>query len=127
MTTLFFAAIRYWPRRVTSRIRARHWTLKRRKRRTPAAPCTLNCLELSNHKTPRGHKLPHDPVAVADCLLTLGTRYLPKHAPEVVLDLDAMGHYCPEPASPRATTPRAPFKSTSSTSAPCSSATACNL
>ena len=57
-----------------------------------AAPCTLNRLELSNHKTTRGHKLPHDPAAVADCLLTLGTRCLPKHAPEVVIDLDAMGH-----------------------------------
>ena len=57
-----------------------------------AAPCTLNCWELSNNKTTRGHKLPHDPAAVADSLLSLGSRCLPKHAPEVVLDLDAMGH-----------------------------------
>ena len=57
-----------------------------------AAPCTRNRLELSNHQTTRGHKLPHDPAAIAACLLTLGTRCLPKHAREVVLDLDAMGH-----------------------------------
>ena len=57
-----------------------------------AAPCTRNRLELSNHHTTRGHKLPHDPAAIAACLLTLGTRCLPKHAREVVLDLDAMGH-----------------------------------
>ena len=57
-----------------------------------AAPCTLNRLELSNNKSTRCHKLAHDPVAIEDCLLTMGVRCLPKHAREVVLDLDAMGH-----------------------------------
>jgi hypothetical protein len=57
-----------------------------------AAPCTLHRLELSNNKTTRCHKLAHDPAAVEQCLLTMGVRGLPKHAREVVLDLDAMGH-----------------------------------
>jgi len=57
-----------------------------------AAPCTLNRLELSNNKATRCHKLAHDPAAVEACLLTLGARCLPRHAREVVLDLDAMGH-----------------------------------
>ena len=57
-----------------------------------AAPSTLNRLELSNNKSTRCHKLSHDPAAIEQCLLTLGVRCLPKHAREVVLDLDAMGH-----------------------------------
>ena len=57
-----------------------------------AAPATLNRLELSNNKATRCHKLPHDPVKVEACLLTMGVRCLSKHAKEVVLDLDAMGH-----------------------------------
>ena len=57
-----------------------------------AAPCTLNRLELSNNKDSRCHKLPHDPAKIQACLLKLGARCLPKHAREVVLDLDAMGH-----------------------------------
>ena len=57
-----------------------------------AAPSTLNRLELSNNKDTRGHKLPHDPVKLEDCLLAMGVRCLPKYAKEVVLDLDAMGH-----------------------------------
>jgi hypothetical protein len=57
-----------------------------------AAPATLNRLELSNNKTTRCHKLAHDPAAIEQCLLTMGARCLPKHAREVVLDLDAMGH-----------------------------------
>jgi len=57
-----------------------------------AAPGTLNRLELSNHKATRCHKLAHDPRAIEGCLLTMGVRCLPKHAREVVLDLDAMGH-----------------------------------
>lgn len=57
-----------------------------------AAPSTLNRLELSNNKSTRGHKLPHDPSKIAACLLKLGARCLPKHAREIVLDLDAMGH-----------------------------------
>lgn len=57
-----------------------------------AAPCTLNRLELSNNKSTRCHKLAHDPAAIENCLLTMGVRCLPKHAREIVLDLDAMGH-----------------------------------
>jgi Transposase DDE domain group 1 len=56
-----------------------------------AAPATLNRLELSNHKHTRCHKLSHDPAQVEACLLRLGTRCLPKHAREVVLDVDATG------------------------------------
>jgi hypothetical protein len=57
-----------------------------------AAPSTLNRLELSNNKATRCHKLPHDPAKVEACLLKMGARCLPKHAQEVVVDLDAMGH-----------------------------------
>jgi len=57
-----------------------------------AAPATLNRLELSNNKQTRGHKLPHDPVKMEACLLTMAVRCLPKHAKEIVLDLDSMGH-----------------------------------
>lgn len=57
-----------------------------------AAPATLNRLELSNNKQTRGHKLPHDPRQVEACLLQTGVRCLPKHARELVVDLDAMGH-----------------------------------
>ena len=54
-----------------------------------AAPATLNRLELSCNQTTRGHKLAHAPAAVEPCLLTMGVQCLPKHAREVVLDLDA--------------------------------------
>src|SRR5437867_1599157 len=57
-----------------------------------AAPSTLNRLELSNNKNTRCHKVPHDPAKVEACLLKMGARCLPKHAQEIVLDLDAMGH-----------------------------------
>ncbi len=57
-----------------------------------AAPCTLNRMELSNNKSDRCHKLPHDPAKIEACLLQMGARCLPKRAKEVVLDLDAMGH-----------------------------------
>jgi hypothetical protein len=57
-----------------------------------AAPCTLNRLELSNNKSDRCHKIPHDPAKIEACLLQMGARCLPKHAQEVVVDLDAMGH-----------------------------------
>jgi len=56
-----------------------------------AGPATLNRLELSNHKTTRCHKLAHDPGQIEATLLKLGARCLPKHAREVVLDLDATG------------------------------------
>jgi len=57
-----------------------------------AAPATLNRLELSNNKRTRCHKLPHDPQKIEACLLKLGVRCLPKHARQIVVDLDAMGH-----------------------------------
>ena len=57
-----------------------------------AAPATLNRLELSSHKRTRCHKLPHDPHKIEACLLKLGVRCLPRHAREIVVDLDAMGH-----------------------------------
>jgi hypothetical protein len=57
-----------------------------------AAPATLNRLELSNNKDTRCHKLSHDPAKIEACLLKMGVRCLPRHAREVVVDLDAMGH-----------------------------------
>jgi hypothetical protein len=57
-----------------------------------AGPATLNRLELSNNKHSRGHKLPHHPAKIEACLLELAVRCLPKHAKEIVLDLDSMGH-----------------------------------
>jgi hypothetical protein len=57
-----------------------------------AGVSTLNRLELSNHRNSRCHKVPHDPAQIEACLLRLGARCLPKHAREVVVDLDAMGH-----------------------------------
>jgi hypothetical protein len=57
-----------------------------------AGASTLNRLELSNNRCSRAHKLPHDAAKIQECLLKLGVRCLPKHANEVVLDLDAMGH-----------------------------------
>jgi Transposase DDE domain group 1 len=56
-----------------------------------ACPATLNRLELSNHKSSRAHKLTHDPAQVEATLLKLGVRCLPKHAQEIVLDLDTTG------------------------------------
>ena len=57
-----------------------------------AGASTLNRLELSNNKQTRAHKLAHDPGQIEACLLQMGVRCLPKHAEEIVLDLDAMGH-----------------------------------
>jgi hypothetical protein len=57
-----------------------------------AGVSTLNRLELSNNRDSRCHKLPHDPAKIEGCLLKMGVRCLPKHASEIVLDLDAMGH-----------------------------------
>ena len=57
-----------------------------------AGPSTLNRLELSNNKATRYHKTSHDPQRIQGCLLQLGVRCLPKHASELVIDLDAMGH-----------------------------------
>jgi hypothetical protein len=57
-----------------------------------AGAATLNRLELSNNQVSRCHKLPHDPQQLEATLLKMGVRCLPKHAREVVVDLDAMGH-----------------------------------
>jgi len=57
-----------------------------------AGASTLNRLELSNNRSSRCHKVPHDPAKIEACLLRMGARCLPKHAREVVVDLDAMGH-----------------------------------
>ncbi len=57
-----------------------------------AGSSTLNRLELSNNRADRYHKLPHDPKAIQECLLTFAVRSLNKDAKEIVLDLDAMGH-----------------------------------
>lgn len=57
-----------------------------------ASPSTLNRLELGNDKVSRCHKITHRPQELENCLLELAVRGLPKHAREVVLDLDAMGH-----------------------------------
>ena len=57
-----------------------------------AGAATLNRLELSGNRQGRCHKLPHAPAQIAACLLAMGVRCLPKHAEEIVVDLDAMGH-----------------------------------
>lgn len=57
-----------------------------------AGASTLNRLELSNNQQTRAHKLAHDPDQIQACLLQMGVRCLPRHATEIVLDLDAMGH-----------------------------------
>ena len=57
-----------------------------------AGASTLNRLELSNNQNSRCHKLPHDPAKIEACLLQMGARCVPKHAKELVVDLDAMGH-----------------------------------
>jgi hypothetical protein len=57
-----------------------------------AGASTLNRLELSNNQHTRAHKLAHEPGQIQACLLQMGVRCLPKHAREIVLDLDAMGH-----------------------------------
>jgi len=45
-----------------------------------------------SNKATLARKLPHDPAKVEACLLIRGVRCLPKHAKEIVLDLDSMGH-----------------------------------
>lgn len=57
-----------------------------------AGSSTFNRLGLSNNQHTRAHKLAHDPGRIQACLLQMGARCLPKHATEIVLDLDAMGH-----------------------------------
>jgi hypothetical protein len=57
-----------------------------------AGVSTLNCLELSNNRSARSRKLSHDPSRIEACLLHMGVRRLPKHAEEIVVDLDATGH-----------------------------------
>lgn len=57
-----------------------------------AASSTLNRMELSNNKTDRYHKISHDPIKIQQTLLEMAVRCLPKHAEEIILDLDCMGH-----------------------------------
>ena len=57
-----------------------------------AGASTLNRLELSNNRSTRGHKLSHEPGQIEACLLQIGVRWLPRHAEEIVVDLDAMSH-----------------------------------
>jgi hypothetical protein len=57
-----------------------------------AGSATLNRLELGNQKHDRFHKIQYDPEQIERCLLRMGVRCLPKHAQEIVVDLDAMGH-----------------------------------
>ena len=54
-----------------------------------ASPSTLNRLELGNNKHTRCHKIHADPEQIEASLLLMGVRCLPKHTPEVFIDLDA--------------------------------------
>lgn len=57
-----------------------------------AAPATLQRLEQGHRPTDRYHKLHADPRQVEATLLEMGVRCLDKHAREIVLDFDSMGH-----------------------------------
>jgi hypothetical protein len=57
-----------------------------------AGSSTLNRLELGHQPADRYHKIQYDPQAIAAVLLELGVRCLDKHARELVIDLDGMGH-----------------------------------
>jgi len=57
-----------------------------------AGSATLNRLELGHQPTDRYHKIHYDPKAIEATLLELGVRCLDKHARELVIDLDGMGH-----------------------------------
>ena len=57
-----------------------------------AGSSTLHRLELGHQPTDRYHKIHYDPKAIAATLLELGVRCLDKHAAELVIDLDGMGH-----------------------------------
>ena len=57
-----------------------------------AGSATLNRLELGNHRHDRTHKITHDPARIEATLLTMGVRCLDKHARELIVDLDTMGH-----------------------------------
>jgi hypothetical protein len=57
-----------------------------------AGAATLNRLELGHQPTDRSHKIHYDPRAIEASLLEMGVRCLDKHATELVIDLDAMGH-----------------------------------
>jgi len=57
-----------------------------------AGAATLNRLELGHQPPDRYHKIHSDPKAIEAVLLEMGVRCLDKHATELVIDLDAMGH-----------------------------------
>ena len=54
-----------------------------------ASASTLNRLELGNNKNTRCHKISAHHEEIAETLLQMGVRSLPKHSQEVVIDLDA--------------------------------------
>ena len=57
-----------------------------------AGSATLQRLERGHRPTDRYHKIHADPKQVEATLLETGVRCLNKHAHEIVLDLDSMGH-----------------------------------
>ena len=57
-----------------------------------AAPATLQRLEQGHRPDDRYHKIHPAPQQIEATLLTMGVRCLDKHAREIVLDFDAMGH-----------------------------------
>ena len=57
-----------------------------------AGPATLQRLERGHRPTDRYPKIHADPRQVEATLLDMGVRCLNKHAREIVLDLDSMGH-----------------------------------
>jgi len=57
-----------------------------------AGSATLQRLERGHRPTDRYHKIHADPRQVEATLLDVGARCLNKHAHEIVLDLDSMGH-----------------------------------
>ena len=58
-----------------------------------AGAATLHRLERGHQPTDRYPKIHYDPQAIPATRRTLGVRGLPKHAKELVLDRDAMGHW----------------------------------
>jgi len=60
-----------------------------------ASAPTLNRLELGGERAERYHQITHDPQKSEQGLLTMGVRCLPKHAKEVIVDLDATGRLLP--------------------------------
>lgn len=66
--------------------------LQRDKGHPLASAPTLNRLELGTEKRSRAHKILALPERIEQLLLEIGVSCIPKHTPEIILDLDAMGH-----------------------------------